>query len=60
MNIRNGVADKIKPSHMKGIFYTIRRLNGQRRCSYFAKDGLKFDVTLTAYGDIIVSIKHCL
>lgn len=60
MKIRNGVANKIKLYHMIEIFRQIKGLNGQNRWLYFAKEALEFDITLTAYGDIIVSIKNCL
>ena len=60
MKIRNGVANKIKPSHMIEILHQIKTLNGQSRFLYFAKEGLEFDVSLTTYGDIVISIKHCL
>lgn len=60
MKISNGVADKIKPCHMESILRTIQQLNENIRFWHFTKEGLEFDVTLTAYGDIIVSIKHCL
>lgn len=60
MNIRNGVASKIKPEHMMSIMNKIRKLNTGDRFWYFTKDGLEFDVSLTTYGDIVISIKHCL
>ena len=60
MNIRNGVADKIKPSHMIEILRKIKTLNGKKRFWHFTKEGLEFDVSLTTYGDIVISIKHCL
>lgn len=60
VKIRNGIADKIKPSHMVEILRKIKTLNGKNRFWLFTKDGLEFDVSLTTYGDIVISIKHCL
>ena len=58
MNIRNGIADKIKHSHMTQLMRKIKSLKGDSRFGYFTKDGLDFDISLTAYGDIVISIKH--
>lgn len=58
MKISNGVADKINLSHMTKILHYIKTLNGQGGCLYFTKDGLEFEISLTAYGDIAITIKH--
>lgn len=60
MNIRNGIADKVKPSHMAELMRKIKTLKGDSRFGYFTKDWLEFDISLTAYGDIVISIKHCI
>ena len=58
MKIRKGVADKIKPSHMIEILHRIKNIKQPGCCLYFTKEELEFEINLTAYGDIVISIKH--